>query len=213
MRRGPWLSLVAALSGLAGAVRAQEMRAPRLSVELRRDSAGALLQPIIRTGDLLDANLVAAMRNGFAVGFHFRLELWRDARLVDRQVGTVSWDAVARLDPIGNVYELLRSGGSLEELPDTASLARALTIPFTVDLLPPLASRERYYYIATLQIESLSLSELAEVEQWLRGDLGRALRERGDFGNALSRGARRLLIRLSGLPRRTVEVRSARFTP
>ncbi|HWO89026.1 MAG TPA: hypothetical protein VNL98_07740 [Gemmatimonadales bacterium] len=167
----------------------------------------------MRASDLLDANFEAALRNGFAVHYHFRLELWRDARLIDRQVGTVAWDAVARLDPIGNVYELLRSGGSVEEHPDTAALARALATPFTVDLLPRAGSTGRHYYVATLEIESLSLSELDEVEQWLRGDLGRALRERGDFGNALSRGARRLLIRLSGLPRRTVEARSGRFEP
>ena len=50
-----------------------------------------------------------------------------------------------------------------------------------------------------------------EVERWLRGDFGRAIARRGDVGNALSRGARRLLIQFSGLPRRRLETRTATF--
>jgi hypothetical protein len=78
-----------------------------------------------------------------------------------------------------------------------------------VDLLPPpTEGRRRYYYAVTLEIASLSLTELEEVERWLRGELEPAVRGGGNIGDALGRGARRLLIRFSGLPRRRLEARS-----
>ena len=80
-----------------------------------------------------------------------------------------------------------------------------------MDLLPPAGSGTRYYYVATLAIESLSESELAEVERWLKGDVGPAISHTGNIGDALADGFRRLLIRFSGLPRRSLEARSEVF--
>jgi hypothetical protein len=217
VRRGAGLLL--ALTCAAGAARAQEVRsseqrvAPRLAVELRRGEDGALAPPLVRAADLLgDGVFESALRNGFPVGFHFRLNLWKDGTLFDHHQGEVAWDAAVRLDPLTGEYDLLRSGGTVEHFTEIARVERALETPFTVDLLPPAGSSgDRFYYVATLDIESLSLSELEEVERWLRGDLGRAIARRGDVGNALSRGARRLLIQFSGLPRRHIETRTATF--
>ena len=105
----------------------------------------------------------------------------------------------------------MRSGGTEEHFTTERDLERALATPFAVDVVPH--GREQYYYVATLLIESLSLSELDEAERWLRGDLGPALKTRGDVGNSLGRGVRRILIRLSGLPRLTLESRSPYFRP
>lgn len=204
----------------AGAIRAQEVRtperpaSPRLSVELRRGDDGSLEAPLVRATDVLgDGVFAGALRDGFPVALHFRLGLWRDAALFDRFQREVSWEAVVRLDPLTNEYDLLRTGGTVEHFATFAALERALATPFTVDVLPPAGSGDRFYMVATLDIASLSLSELEEVERWLKGDLGRAITERGDVGNALSRGARRLLIRFSGLPRRRLEARTETFTP
>jgi hypothetical protein len=209
-----------AVTFAAGALRAQEVRTPerpvppRLTVELRRGAEGDVAPPIVRAEDLLrDGTFLGALHDGFPVAFHFRLSLWRDATLFDRLEREASWEAVVRLDPLTNEYDLLRTGGTVEHFTDLAAVTRALATPFTVDLVPAGDARRRYYYLASLDIESLSLSELEEVEAWLRGDLGRALTERGDVGNALSRGARRLLIRFSGLPRRHIEARTPAFAP
>jgi hypothetical protein len=186
---------------------------PRLTIGLR-DSAGFPAPPLVRSEYLLDnAVFEVALNNGFPVRFSYRLELWRNRRIIDDLERDVAWDAVVRLDPLTNTYELLRTGGSEEHFTTLPAVSRALATPFTVDLLPPRPSggRSRYYYVATLVIESLSLSELEEVERWLRGDFGPAIRERGDVGDALGRGARRLLIRFSGLPRKRLEVRSEEF--
>lgn len=205
------LSIGAAVRGRAQQA-ADTTRPARLTVNLRRDSSGALTAPIVQvTGVLADGAFLGALRNGFPVRLAYRLELWRDARLVDRHHGEVAWEAVIVLDPVTETFELLRSTGAVERHRDGAALAAALSVPYTVALLPPAERSGRWYYLATLDIESLSISELEEVERWLRGDLRRAISERGDVGNAFSRGARAALIRLSGLPHRRLEARTPRF--
>ncbi len=202
-----------ALCGAALTARAQEPAptpAPSLSLELLRDTAGALRGPRVRAGTVLDDGVFdVPLRNGFPVQLHFRLDLYRDSPLFDRLERSVTWDAVVRLDPLDQHYDLVRTGGTIERLQDAAALRRALGVAFDVDILP--SGRGRYYYSATLEIESLSLTELEEVERWLRGELEPAVRRGRDVGNALERGARRLLIRFSGLPRRKLEARSGTF--
>lgn len=216
----PGAGLAIALTVAAGAARAQEVRSPeqraspRLAIELRSGEDGTAEAPLVRAQSLLgDGVFVGALRNGFPVGFHFRLGLWKDRTLFDQLQREVAWDAVVRLDPLTNEYDLLRTGGTLEHFTTLAGAELALETPFTVDLLPPEGSGSAFYYVATLDIESLSLSELEEVERWLRGDLGHAITKSGDVGTALGRGARRLLIRFSGLPRRRLESRTVTFTP
>ena len=216
MRRGAVTVLAASLLA-AGALGAQDRgEAPRASLEVRlqRDSAGALLLPEVRAlGLMADGTFEGSLRNGFPVRFTFRLGLWRDAPLYDRPGGEATWEVVVVLDPVTNTYQLMRSTDSVvHNLPDVRSLDSALAIPFAVDVVPRRRSG-KFYYVADLDAESLSLSELEEVERWLRGDLGRALTQRGDVGNAFSRGARLVMIRLSGLPHRSLQARTAKFQP
>ncbi len=187
--------------------------APRLSVTLARDADGTLRPPVVRaTGALVGGAFGGALHDGFPVRYHFRLELRRSGRILpDRLEGDVEWYAVVLLDPLTEEYDLVRSGGSEEHFPSAPDVERALATAFTVDLMP--RGRDQYYYLGTLEIESLSLSELDEAERWLSGEFGPALARRGDVGEALGRGVRRLLVRLSGLPRLRLESRSAFFRP
>ncbi len=211
--------LLALLTSAGPAVHAQEVRErappvpPRLSVALARDSADGLQPPVVRAEHLLqDGVFDGALRNGFSVRFHFRLELWRKATLFDHLERDAEWDAVVRLDPLTGEFDLIRTGGDVEHYTAMNAVTRALARSFTVELLPPAAGADtRYYYVATLEIASLSQSELDEVERWLRGDVGPAISSRGGLAGALAVGARRLLIRLSGLPHRRLEARSATF--
>jgi hypothetical protein len=217
--RVSWL-LFTLLAGASGIARAQEVRPsaprpelPRLAIEFVRNAEGQLQPPQVGALHLMDDGVFdAALHNGFPVRYHFRLELWRDQRIFDHLERDVAWDALVRLDPLTNEYTLVRSGGTQETFTTVDAMSQALATAFTVDLLPSGGDHgHRYYYVASLEIESLSLSELEEVERWLRGDLGRAIEHRGDVGDALSRGARRLLIRFSGLPRRRLEARTGTF--
>lgn len=199
------------------AARAQEVRerappvVPHLSVTFA-PGAEAVDTPVVRAERLLEDNVFdGALRNGFPVSYHFRLELWRKAALFDHLARDADWDAVVRLDPLTAEYDLIRSGGTVEHFATAAAVTRALAVPFHVDLLPPAGAGTRYYYVATLEIESLPLSELEEVERWLKGDMGPAISHTGNVGDALTQAFRRLLIRFSGLPRRRLEARTAEF--
>ena len=212
--------LCALLASAGPAARAQEVRerappvAPRLSVALSRDSEEGLRPPVVRAEHLLeDGVFEGALRNGFSVRLHFRLELWRKASLFDHLQNDAEWDAVVRLDPLTGEFDLIRTGGDVEHYRAIEAVSRALAKSFTVELLPPAAgARTRYYYLATLDIASLSQSELDEVERWLHGDVGPTISSHGGLSNALAIGARRLLIRLSGLPHRRLEARTGSFT-
>lgn len=215
---GAALLALGLVAGAAPLLAQGEPRAPapppeplRLTVTL--PPAPGSGSPVVRaTGLLRDGVFAGALRDGFPVRFLFRLELWRASRLWDRLEREQNWLALAQLDPLSGVYSLTRSGGDEEQYASIEALAQALAVEYTVELpLPARGSGARYYYVATLAIESLSLSELEEVERWLRGDLGRAITREGDVGGALERGARRLLIRFSGLPHRRLEARSPTF--
>jgi len=208
-------ALLAAVVAAAGAQTPPDSAptAPRLSVAVVRDADGVLRPPVVRaTGPLAGGTFGAALHDGFPVRYHFRLELRRSVRILpDRLESEVEWDAVVLLDPLSDEYDLVRSTGSEEHFPTASEVERALSVPFAVDLMP--RGRDQYYYLGTLEIESLSLSELDEAERWLSGEFGPAIARRGDVGEALGRGVRRLLVRLSGLPRLRLESRSAFFRP
>ena len=69
----------------------------------------------------------------------------------------------------------------------------------------------RYYYTATLELETLSLSDLEELERWLQGELQPAVTGDRSIPGAVGQGAKRLMIRLLGLPARRLEGRSGKF--
>jgi len=163
---------------------------------------------LVRTQFLMaDGIFAGALRQGFPARFTMRVGLWRDGRFLDREERSATWENVVLLDPVLGVYQLVRSTGSVERFNTLARLEEALAIPVAVELTPDQPDA-RYYLVASLEMATLSVSEVEEIERWLRGDLGRAVTERGDVGNALSRGARLALVRLSGLPSRRLETRT-----
>ena len=70
----------------------------------------------------------------------------------------------------------------------------------------------RYYYLGQFEVETLSLSDLDELQRWLRGDLATAVNGDERVGTALGRGAHRVLVRMLGIPARRYRVRTERFT-
>jgi hypothetical protein len=57
----------------------------------------------------------------------------------------------------------------------------------------------------------LRLPRGAELERWLRGEVGPAVTGGGGVGDALARGLQRVMVRIAGLPRLTLEARSPSF--
>jgi len=195
------------LLGLALTTGAAAAAAQRPALAVAAESAGARVQA---TAMLADSQFVRLLRSGFPLRLRYRLELWRvRSSWFDDFVREVNWEAVARHDPLTNEFILLRTGGAATRHAGPDELARAMELPYRVSLAP----REGgvFYYLCRLEVTPLNESDMDEVTRWLRGDVGPAVSERANVGDALARGAQRTLLRLAGLPRLTLEERSGRF--
>jgi hypothetical protein len=89
------------------------------------------------------------------------------------------------------------------------ALGAALAFAYKVSVQP--AQIGRYYYTASLEISTLSDSDLDELQRFLEGDLDEVAQGKEGVGDALGRGATRFLLRLAGLPSLRLEVRSPTF--
>jgi hypothetical protein len=179
-------------------------QSPTLTVTLQSN-----IPRVRSTGLLSDGKFVGLMRSGFPLRLHYRLELWKvRASWFDQFVREVTWDAVARNDPLADDFVLIRQGGSVRRYATPDELSAALDIPFVVTLRPSGSSGGRYYFVARLEVTTLNDTDLQELSRWLSGDVGPVVSGEGNLGEALARGAQRVLVRLAGLPRQRLEARS-----
>lgn len=203
MRAG--LGLLALGIGAAAAPPRADAQQPSLTVVLQNTV------PRVQSANLLaDGKFVGLMRSGFPLRLHYRLELWRArSTWFDQHVREATWDAVARHDPIADDFVLIRTGGSVSRFATPDSLARALEIPYRVTLTP--RGSGRFYFLCRLEVTTLNDTDLEELTRWLKGDVRPAVSGEGNVGDALAQGAQRILVRIAGLPRLTLEARSPRF--
>jgi hypothetical protein len=156
---------------------------------------------------------LAALRSGLPVRLHYRVEVWRSrGAWFDTFERQVEWDVLVRHEPLLDQYTLLTFVGAARQERRYATLdalGAALAFAYQVNVRP--AEEGRYYYAASLQVSTLSDSDLDELERFLTGDLGRT-DEGENLGDALGRGATRFLLRLAGLPSLRLEARSRHFS-
>jgi hypothetical protein len=199
VRRG--LAGIALAAGAAVSAAAQD---PSLTVTLQNNVPRVQASALLANGKFTDL-----MRSGFPLRLHYRLELWRTrSGWFDDHVNEAAWDAVVRYDPVADDFVLIRSGGggNATRYARVDALARALEIPYKVALAPKTTGS--FYYLCQLVVSTLNDTDLQEVEQWLKGEVTPAVSGRGDLTNAVVRGAQRMLVRIAGLPRLTLEARS-----
>lgn len=169
--------------------------------------------PRVQTGALLaNGKFIDLMRSGFPLRLHYRLELWRSrSGWFNDHVNEAAWDAVVQYDPVADDFVLVRSGGAGigTRYARVDALARALQVPYKVTLAPK--GTGSFYYLCRLEISTLNDTDLREVEQWLKGEVTPAVSGRGDLTSAVVRGAQRMLVRIAGLPRLTLEAKSEAF--
>jgi hypothetical protein len=210
---------VAALLAFVGPLHAQ--RGARLDIVLAArtsDGANGLVRavgPSVGFASVLDDQQTRELvRAGFPAQLHFRLELWRVGRWINELERSVEWDLVVGYDPAAQSYRVRRRfGNQLEDLGAFSTLASAQAAserPLRVPLTPRRPGR-RYYYNLILDVEALSVSDLDQLERWLRGELQPAVRGANNPLTALGSGARTLVTRILGGERRHYEKRSATF--
>jgi hypothetical protein len=159
-------------------------------------------------GLFADPDMRDLVRSGFPASLRFRLELWRSGGLFNDLEGRHEWELIVQYDPSAQRYRVVRrQGGRIEDLGSFATLSTAQTVlerPLRVTLLPQRPGG-RYYYNLTLDIEALSVSDMDQLERWLRGTRG------GTAVSALGSGVRTLMLRMLGGEKRHYEKRSAGF--
>ena len=218
--RGIWGLLVTATAGALLTLatpregQAQTGNSVRLEVRLTPDSASrGERAPVVRSDNLLgDGRWLSTLRSGLPVRLHYRVEVWRSRNgWLDQLTRQVYWDVVVRHEPLLDQYTLLTIFGSRVQERRYATLdalTAALAFAYQINVSPTQAGS--YYYTATLEVSTLSDSDLDELERFLEGDL-EAARGREGLGEALGRGATRFLLRLAGLPSLRLEARTQRF--
>jgi len=215
--RGWLLALAAVLmASLPSRLRAQDTQSVRLHVSLAPDSnTRGSRAPIVRSENLLvpDSRWLVALRSGLPVRLHYRVEVWhsRDGWF-DNFTRQVEWDVVVRHEPLLDQYTLLTLVGARRQERRYATLdalGAALAFAYQINVRPE--EEGGYYYAASLQVSTLSDSDLDELERFLAGDPNQRVQGDGNLGNTLGRGATRFLLRLAGLPSLRLEARSPKF--
>ena len=187
-----------------------------LQVVLAGDSSLAgSRSPIVRSVNLLTGNSrwLSALRSGLPVRLHYRVEVWRSrGSWFDTFERQAEWDVLVRHEPLLDQYTLLTFVGAARQERRYATLdalGAALAFAYQVNVRP--VESGRYYYAASLQVTTLSDSDLDELERFLAGDLDGTAERGENLGDALGRGATRFLLRLAGLPNLRLEARSPHF--
>jgi len=195
--------------------------APRLAIGLATsegDSAtAAVVRPRVAALDVIaNGQIRDLLRNGFPARLRFHIELWRKGGLFDALESSTEWQVIARYDPLTHRYRAARVINNgvtvLGDVDRAPALDSVIALPFIAPLAPR-TIRDRYYYTGTLDVEMISLSDLDEVERWLRGELSPAVRGQRNPGGVIGRGLRSAFLNLIGAERRHFEARSRIFKP
>jgi len=214
---GRAVGLAAGLACVPVPILAQDASDVRLQVSLAADSTlSGSRSPIVRSENMLSGNSrwLSALRSGLPVRLHYRVEVWRSrGAWFDTFERQAEWDVLVRHEPLLDQYTLLTFVGAARQERRYATLdalGAALAFAYQVNVRPIEAGR--YYYAASLQVSTLSDSDLDELERFLAGDLDGTAERGEDLGDALGRGATRFLLRLAGLPSLRLEARSQHLT-
>jgi hypothetical protein len=212
LRSATLLALALLLAAAPGA--AQEIARVRLSVGLSADT-GVTRQPIVRTDSLIaDPRVASMLASGFPVRMHYRVQVYRSrSGWFDAFVRQTEWDLVVRHEPLLDQYqmaELFRNGQRAYRYADRDALKGGVATPREIRVGP--RDPGVYYYVVTLEISTMSGSDIRELERFLSGDVGPAATGSESVGNALGNAIRDALLSVAGLPSLQLEDRSERFT-
>jgi hypothetical protein len=206
------LALAASILILASPALAQ--RGPRLEVTVLAANSPPAGASVVAGRLLADAKMRDLLRSGFNAAMTFRLELWRASGFFDELEDVTQWNVLVQYDPYTQQYLAVRRHGRVEEnfggFPTLEAAEAVLEKAFVVGLRPR-RTGTRYYYNLVVDVESLSVSDLDELQRWLRGEFEPAVRGKRAPLSALRRGFGTLLSRLLGGEARHYESRTGTF--
>ncbi len=163
-------------------------------------------------GDLFgEAGLVHALHSGLPLRIEIVVQLWKHGFIFDHERGRADWRASVVYDPLEQRYQVTTGprGADVTEVDSIADVRSVLQRAFSVPLEPHESGR--FYYLGQVVVQTLSLSDLEELQRWLHGDLAPAVAGQDKVGDALGQGLKRFLVRILGLPARRFQVRTPEF--
>lgn len=196
---------------------AAPLAAQRPRVQLDVALAAAAMPTIgatVSTESLLgDPKTRELLHSGFPARIHYRLELWRKGGFFgDDRKGLTEWDVLVAFDPAAEMFNVVRRGDEGRLLEDyggfptlvaaEAQFGRALR----VDLHPD--GSGKFYYNLVLDVQTLTVSDLDALQQWLRGPEAPSKNPL----KAIRSGIGTLVSRLLGGDKRHYERRSGFFS-
>jgi hypothetical protein len=207
-------ALFAAFVSVASQASAQK---PQIAIVLPGAVQLDVSSPSVRSQNLVtDGTTLEYLRNGFPARLHYRAERWSTSGWFDDIAAEAEWDVVVRYDPLAKVFQVFRVVGRQTSMLGTFATIQeaeaAFDGPFPIPISAPRKGRSTYYTLS-VDIESLSLTELDELERWLRGDLKPAVRGKKNPGTAVGRGVRTVIVRMLGGEKRRYTARSRTFKP
>jgi hypothetical protein len=123
---------------------------------------------------------------------------------------------IVRYNPLRRRYTATRiegdrvtALGSFDSLDPVEELLSHATQP----ALAVPEGHDKYYYNLALDVQMLSVSDLDEVERWLKGDIAPAVHGEKSPGTAIGQSAKSLVTKLLGGQIKHYEARSKVFRP
>lgn len=135
--------------------------------------------PSITSANLLsDSKTRELLRNGFPARIHYRLELWSKGGFGgDDRTGFTEWDVLVAYDPTSQLFNVERHSlangvpnGIHENFGGFTSLSVAeaqFGRPYRASIHPDRPGS--FYYNLSVDVQTLTVSDLDALEQWLRG--------------------------------------------
>lgn len=188
-----------------------------VEVDIANTVSGQRGAPMVKSIHIFSDNEIREMlHSGFPARLHYRLELWGAAGFFDDLKRQTEWDVIVRYNPLKRRYtatriegEKITALGSFDRLDPIENLLSQATQPaFAVPDF-----HDKCYYNFVLDVQMLSVTDLDEVERWLKGDLGPAVHGEKNPGTAIGRGAKIFITKLLGGQEKHYEARTKVFRP
>lgn len=200
------LTVLLLLVGSGRLARAQDT--PAIDIRMTAQSYPPLVA--VRNA-LTDREHDELLKNGFPVRMHLRAEIWTVGRYFDDIRGRAEWDVIVQYNVVERSYEVARLVGdrvmplgSYVRFADARAASELAYLP----ALPTPRRGQKGYVLVQADIQALDVSDLDEVDRWLRGEGAPAVRGKRSPASAITRGVRTLASRILGAETRRLEART-----
>lgn len=190
-----WIVALLLLSIGVRRVEAQDERAPRIAISI---DSSKKTSAYVRTFNLLeDTPWLTVLRQGLPVRLRYRIDVWRSRQvLADQLASQYEWQVVIRHQPLLDNFTLYRIFPGQKARSNTyatsGALGASISAPYSIPF--KLSEEGTHYYSVSLRVETLSDSDLDDFNRVLRGEIV------SGGGGSLADRAKRLALKLAGLP-------------